>query len=89
MKAFQIFTIEEFSWGHNLVGLLEKCISLDASFEFVRYECQELNGLMHLRYPGDFAQKEDAQFAFRYAKVVRKFIREKLGISKRKRVKKK
>ncbi len=89
LKAFQIYTIDDFSWGHSLVELLESCIRVDNSFEFVRFECSELNGFMRLRYPADFAQKDDAQRALRYTKVVRKFIREKLGLTKQKSTKKK
>lgn len=84
LKAFQIFTTDGFEWGHNLIALLEKCMTIDASFEFIRNECEELNGMLRLRYPADFALREEAELAMRYAKVVRKFVREKLGLSKRK-----
>jgi hypothetical protein len=33
-----------------------------------------------VRYPGEGAEKEDAQFAYAAATAARKFIRQKLGL---------
>jgi HEPN domain-containing protein len=82
LKSFLIASRAKHEWIHDLAELLNSCVALDASFEFVRLECNVLNGMIRLRYPADFAGREEAQEAMRAMKIVRKFIREKLGLSK-------
>lgn len=67
---------------HSLIVLLELCLPLDASFEFLR------DGLILLeryavqyRYPGETADKSDARLAFQAGQAVRVFMRNKFSIA--------
>jgi len=64
---------------HNLVELLELCLPLDASFEFLRDLLILLDGYsVRYRYPGESANKDEAKTAFQTIRQVRAFMRPKL-----------
>jgi HEPN domain-containing protein len=67
---------------HDLVELLTICQPVEPSFILVESELKSLNGYaVGVRYPGQTVIKDDAVQAVRQASVVRKFVREKLGLS--------
>jgi len=67
---------------HSLIELLELCLPLDASFEFHRNLFVRLDGYaVRYRYPGESADKAEAQLAFQTITTLRGFVREKLGLS--------
>ena len=64
---------------HNLVELLELCLPLDASFEFLRDLLILLDGYsVRYRYPGESANKDEAKTAFQAIRQVRAFMRPRL-----------
>jgi HEPN domain-containing protein len=64
---------------HNLVELLELCLPLDASFEFLRDLLILLDGYsVRYRYPGESANKDEAKTAFQTIRQVRAFMRPRL-----------
>ncbi len=66
---------------HYLLELLALILKFDASYEFLRSDLDALEAYsVRFRYPGDFAEKDQAQAAYESVKVVREFIRRKLGI---------
>ncbi|MCX8010111.1 MAG: HEPN domain-containing protein [Ignavibacteria bacterium] len=89
LKAFRVFSGLPFKRTHALIPLLEDCIELDKSFELIRTKCDDITGIDQFRYPGDFAVKEDAELALNSARVIRKFVRNKLGLNKRERKRRK
>jgi HEPN domain-containing protein len=65
---------------HNLIELMILCEELDGSFEMLRADLVVMERFsVHVRYPGDVAEKEDARSAYAAAQAVRAFVREKLG----------
>jgi len=85
LKAFLVFNKVQFAWTHNLIQLLDACSQIDPAFELIRIECSVLNGMLRLRYPSDFAHQEDAHLAVTKARVVRRFVREKLNMNTKRR----
>lgn len=66
---------------HNLIQLLELCLPLDVSFEFQRNLLIRLDRYsVRFRYPGESAEKDEARAAFETIRVVRRFMRTKLGL---------
>ena len=65
---------------HNLVELMILCEEIDGSFEMLRADLIMIDRYsVRTRYPGESAEKEDAQAAYAAAGTIRKFIRQKLG----------
>ncbi len=65
---------------HFLMELLAVIMKFDASCEFLRADLETLEDYsVRFRYPGEFAEKGEAQSAYQAAKVVREFTRQKLG----------
>ena len=65
---------------HNLIELMLLCEKMDGTFEMLRADLVVLERFsVGVRYPGDAAEKEDAQSAYAAARTVRTFIRQKLG----------
>ena len=65
---------------HNLIELMLLCEEIDGSFEILRSDLVVMERYsVRVRYPGEIAEKEDAQSAYAAAKTVRTFIRQKLG----------
>ena len=66
---------------HNLIELMLLCEEIDSSFEMLRADLLTMERYaVRGRYPGEIAEKEDAQSAYAAAGTVRKFIRQKLGV---------
>jgi HEPN domain-containing protein len=66
---------------HNLVELMMLCEEIDKSFEMLRADLVIMERYsIRVRYPGNFAEKEDAQSAYSAAGTARKFTRQKLGL---------
>lgn len=81
LKAFLQEHRVAFPKTHSLIELLELCLPLDASFELQRDLLVRLDRYaVRYRYPGESADKDEARQAFRAVKVVRTFVREKLGL---------
>src|SRR5574341_1429472 len=80
LKAFLVSRKIEPPRTHNLVDLLKPCMSRDGSFELVRPALEALNTYaVDIRYPGEFATKEEARDAIKAMRQVRDFVRTKLG----------
>lgn len=66
---------------HYLLELLALILKFDGSYEFMKADLEVLEDYsVKFRYPGDFAEKDQARSAYAAAGTVRKFIRQKLGI---------
>ena len=66
---------------HNLVELMLLCEEIDSSFEMLRTDLLTVERFaVHTRYPGETAEKEDAQSAYAAAETVRKFVPQRLGL---------
>ena len=66
---------------HNLIELMLLCEELDGSFEMLRSDLVVIERYsVRVRYPGEFAEKGDAQSAYAAAKTTRTFIRQKLEL---------
>lgn len=64
---------------HDLVVLLDLCVSCDASFEHLREPCLQLDPYSVLfRYPGQDALPEDVPTVLSAARKVRLFMRRRL-----------
>jgi HEPN domain-containing protein len=67
---------------HDLIELLELCLRLDPTFESQRDLLILLDRYaVRYRYPGESADKDEAQRTFQASTAVRQFAREKLNIS--------
>lgn len=82
LKAFRVYHGKIYKRIHSLIPLLEDCLEIDPTFEFIRTPCDDITGINQFRYPSDFANKDDAKLVLKSAKIVRKFIREKLRFVK-------
>jgi hypothetical protein len=57
------------------------CEEIDSSFEMLRADLVTMERYaVRIRYPGESAEKGDAQAAYAAAETTRKFIRQKLGL---------
>ncbi len=66
---------------HSLIELMLLCEEMDSSFEMLRADLVVMERYsVGIRYPGEFAEKSDAQSAYAAAKTTRAFIRQKLGL---------
>ncbi len=66
---------------HFLLELLALIMKFDGSYEMLRADLETLEDFsVRFRYPGDFAEKDQAQSAHQAAKVVREFVRQKLEV---------
>lgn len=66
---------------HNLIELMLLCEEIDGSFEMLRADLVVMERFsVRVRYPGKFAEKDEAQSAYAAAGTVRKFVRQKLGV---------
>jgi HEPN domain-containing protein len=66
---------------HNLIELMMLCEEIDSSFEMLRADLVTMERFsVRTRYPGESAEKADAQSAYVAARTVQKFIRQKLGL---------
>jgi HEPN domain-containing protein len=66
---------------HNLIELMLLCEEIDSSFEMLRADLVTMERYsVRVRYPGKFAEKDEAQAAYAATGTTRKFIRQKLGL---------
>ena len=66
---------------HNLIELMLLCEKIDSTFEMLRADLVMLERFsVGVRYPGEIAEKQDAQSAYASAGTVRAFVRQKLGV---------
>ena len=66
---------------HSLAELMALCMNIDPVYQMVQSELNILEGYaVQFRYPGQSADKLEAQSAVKAAKVVRNFFRLKLGL---------
>ena len=66
---------------HFLFELLAMILKFDGSYEFLKADLEVLEDYaVRFRYPGDQAEKKEAQAAYAAAGTVRKFVRQKLGL---------
>jgi len=64
---------------HFLFELLAMILKFDGSYEFLKADLEVLEDYtVRFRYPGDQAEKDEAQAAYAAAGTVRKFVRQKL-----------
>lgn len=81
MKAALQESEVSFGKTHNLVALLELLVNVDPAWEMVRPHISALTGYaVHVRYPGESVDKPEAREAFKQAKYVRQFGRNRLGL---------
>jgi HEPN domain-containing protein len=81
LKALCVSKGIRFEKRHDLLYLLALLVKVEPSLEFLRTELQNLSRYaVEVRYPGDFADQEEAETAFRQIKLVRRILREKLGL---------
>src|SRR5215207_552589 len=61
---------------HFLLELLALIMKFDSSYELLRADLETLEDYsVRFRYPGAFAEKDDAQAAYKAAKAAQEFIR--------------
>jgi len=66
---------------HYLLELLALILKFDSSYEFLKADLEVLEGYsVRFRYPGEFAERDEAKAAYQAVKAVREFIRHKLGL---------
>jgi HEPN domain-containing protein len=66
---------------HNLIELMLLCEEMDSNFEMLRADLVIMERYsVRTRYPGESAEKADAQSAYAAAETARKSIRQKLGL---------
>jgi HEPN domain-containing protein len=81
LKAFLFKNRVDFPKIHNLIELLELCLTIDESLEEKREFLDRLEDYAVLyRYPGASADQSDAKIAFRDAENIRVIMRAKLEI---------
>ncbi|SRR6266540_4490703 len=80
LKAFLQKNEQHIPKIHNLIELMLVCEEIDSSFEMLRSDLVTMERYsVGVRYPGEIAEKEDAQSAYAAAGIVRTFVRQKLG----------
>ena len=66
---------------HYLLELMSLIMKFDTSFEFLRADLESLEDYsVRFRYPGEFAEKDEAKAAYQATKAVREFVRQKLEL---------
>lgn len=82
LKAFLQDHLVRFERRHELIPLLELCLTVDTEFEILRETLQSLEQYAVLiRYPGLIVPAEMAEQAFESATRFREYMRGKLGLS--------
>jgi HEPN domain-containing protein len=66
---------------HNLNELLALCLKQDPSLAFLNPDLSVLEGYaVRFRYPGETAEKSEANATFKSMQAIRLFIRNQLGL---------
>ncbi|RJQ46553.1 MAG: HEPN domain-containing protein [Nitrospiraceae bacterium] len=82
LKAFLVPKKLDFPKTHDLIELLEIAIAKDPLIEVYRKDLRILNPFsVQFRYPGESATLKESETALKTMKKVRKFFRERLGLS--------
>jgi HEPN domain-containing protein len=82
LKAYLQEHLVRFERRHELIPLLELCLTVDREFEILRESLQSLEQYaVMIRYPGLIVPAEMAERAFESAKHIREYVRDKLGIN--------
>ena len=82
LKAFLQENKQHIPKIHNLIELMLLCEEMDSSFEMLRADLVTMERYaVRGRYPGEIAEKEDAQSAYAAAGIVRTFVKQKLDTS--------
>lgn len=80
LKALLVQRQISFRPLHDLEVLLDLVVPVRSDFDAIRDECLTLNDYaVDFRYPGESATKEEAQAAVKAMRIVRAFIRSKMG----------
>ncbi len=81
LKAFLVRHRVDFPRVHDLLQLEALANPIDADFRLIHDDLRLLNWYsVEIRYPGTEANMDNANEAVRAMKVVRKFVRAKLGL---------
>jgi HEPN domain-containing protein len=81
LKAFLEEHEIEFPRSHELISLLDLCLSKDGDFIVLIKSLRRLESFaVSTRYPGVHIKSKTAEDALKAAERVRRFIRDKLGI---------
>jgi HEPN domain-containing protein len=81
LKAFLQDNGQHIPKIHNLIELMLLCEEIDSSFEMLRSDLVTMERYsVRVRYPGEIAEKEDAQYAYAASGIVRVFVKQKLGM---------
>ena len=66
---------------HSLADLMAVCMKIDPAYQIVQSDLNIMEGYaVQFRYPGQLADKSEAQAALKAAKIVRTFFRLNLGL---------
>lgn len=81
LKAFLTDHLIRFERTHLLADLLTLCVPVDKDFRKIASDLKSLEEYaIDVIYPGAMVSAEMAEAAFKTAKRIRKFVRNKLGI---------
>ncbi|MDO9130526.1 MAG: HEPN domain-containing protein [Anaerolineales bacterium] len=81
LKAYLQEHMVEFDRKHDLIPLLNLCVSLDKDFQAIKSELQKLDRYaVIVRYPGINIKAETAEAALDAAERIRGFVRKKLNV---------
>lgn len=81
LKAFLTRHRVEFQRIHDLDELLKLCLNVDTDFRLIKSELDKADVCQpKIRYPGASVTEEQAREELKATKVIRKFVRAKLGI---------
>ena len=81
LKAYLQEHQVEFQRKHDLLPLLQLCLSIDKEFQSIMKDLTALDRYaVIVRYPGIRIEVKTAEAALKTAQRVRKFIRKKLGV---------
>ncbi len=82
LKAYLQEHRVRFERRHDLIPLLELCLTIDKEFEILRESLQSLEqyGVL-IRYPGLTVPVEMAEQAFEFTNYIREFLRNRLKFS--------
>lgn len=81
MKAFLQEMTASVPKTHQLIDLLERCLTRDPSFEMTRDLLVRLDRYaVRYRYPGESADRSEARSALECARALRAFTRPLLGL---------
>ena len=82
LKAYLQEQDQRFFPVHDLTELLELCLPYDGTFELQRDLLKDLTAYaVDFRYPGEEATKEEARTTVKAMRIVRTFVRQKLGLN--------